>query len=134
MAATKKRKTNNSKRILIVGNDRTFNNVVKMRLEKNNYKAQVSLETDLSNDVVNKMRPDLLLYDLSVDENMHTSDLPINSSFTSLENVKIIYFGTKQDTQYRWQAISDGSAGFIEKPYQAEELLSQVSNALLVNE
>lgn len=122
-----------SKLILIIGNDDEFNYAVKMRLEKNGYKTIDTLKTDLTNDKVKDIQPDLLLYDISHDDNDCTGDFIINTVFPNMENIKIIYFGTKQDTKYRWQALSDGSAGFIEKPYEPEELLSQISNAFLAD-
>tara|TARA_R110002049_G_scaffold2743_5_gene21251 strand:+ start:147399 stop:147812 length:414 start_codon:yes stop_codon:yes gene_type:complete len=130
---TKSKSKSKKKLILIVGNDDIFNHVVKIRLEENGYKTLVSSESDLTNETIMKNQPDLLLYNLDNDDITHASELSINNDFSCLSRVKTIYFGTKQDTQFKWQALSDGSAGFIEKPYHADELLSQISNAFLVS-
>lgn len=120
------------KSILIVGANQAFIDVVKIRLEDNGYRARAVLDLHLTNNLVKNMHPDLLLYDLS-DENINILHrLEYHQSFPEIQQMKTIYFGTKQDVNFRWKALSNGLAGYIEKPYKPEELLYQIENALMV--
>ena len=122
---------NIEKNILIISCDCTFSDTVKMRLKANGYHAKAALESQLSNKLINSFKPDLLLYDLNNEQGNEVHQLIEDYELNSLNKIKTIYFGTKQDAKYKWSALSKGLAGFIEKPYQSDELLSQVENALL---
>ncbi len=123
---------NTKKSIVIVSCDEIFSSTVKMRLEANGYKASTIHKTILNKDVIDNIKPDLLLYDLN-DLKDNNDNKQACTQLSSIDKIKIIYFGTRQDIKHKWSALSNGLAGFVEIPYQSDELLSQIENALLTN-
>jgi DNA-binding response OmpR family regulator len=118
-----------AKKVLIVEDDEKIALALAVRLNSAGY------ETSTASDAVSgvrsalNLRPDLVLLDIS---------MPAGSGFTVAERVRsalstrtpIIFLTASKQPGYRERALELGAAGYFEKPYEAEALLTAVHQHL----
>jgi DNA-binding response OmpR family regulator len=117
-------------RILIVEDDRKIVMALTVRLKAHKHEVLAAFDAMGGTAVAVKEKPDLILLDIS---------MPAGGGFTVARNVQqnavtagvpIIFLTASKDQLVRQQAMEFGPAGFVEKPYDADELLATIREAL----
>jgi DNA-binding response OmpR family regulator len=117
------------KSILIIEDDRKIAMALTLRLKSAGYEATAAYDALTGVNAAIKNPPDLVLLDIC---------LPVSNGFTVAEKIQtlvptpipIIFITASKQPGFRQRANELGAAGYFEKPYEAEELLAAIQNAL----
>jgi DNA-binding response OmpR family regulator len=117
------------KTILIIENDRKIAMALTLRFKSAGYEVAAAYDALTGVKAAVQNPPDLVLLDIS---------LPDGNGFTVAEKIQalvrkpipIIFITASKQPGSRQKANELGAAGFFEKPYEAEELLAAIKNAL----
>jgi DNA-binding response OmpR family regulator len=127
----KTNETNNErpmKKILIVEDDQNIAKALAIRLKSAGYQVTVAADAMSGVAAALKIQPDLALLDISV---------PAGSGFGVAERIQLliptatplIFLTASKQPGLRQKAQDLGAAGFFEKPYEAEDLLTAIRRA-----
>jgi DNA-binding response OmpR family regulator len=128
----KTNETNNKrpmKKILIVEDDQNIAKALAIRLKLAGYEVTVASDAMFGVSSAVKIQPDLALLDIS---------LPAGTGFTVADRIKellpvatpFIFLTASKQPGLREKARELGAVGFFEKPYDAQELLAAIEDAL----
>jgi two-component system alkaline phosphatase synthesis response regulator PhoP len=117
------------KKILIIEDDRNLAMALTLRLKSAGYEATAAYDALTGLNAAVKNAPDLVLLDIC---------LPVGNGFTLSERIQTllptttpyIFLTASKQPGFRQKANKLGAAGYFEKPYEAEELLTAIQNAL----
>jgi DNA-binding response OmpR family regulator len=116
------------KKILVVDDEEDMATALKVRLKANGYDVILAFDCTQAFTVANKETPDLILLDIM---------MPVEDGFAVAERLKqsavthripIIFLTGVQGAQEK--AFKLGASGYLMKPYQPEELMKAIHNAL----
>ena len=117
-----------NKKILVVDDEKDMAKALKVRLKANGYNVVFASDSVEAFTVANQENPDLILLDIMI---------PGGGGFVVAERLKqssathripIIFLTGIQGGQER--AYKLGASGYLMKPYQPEELMETIHNAL----
>jgi DNA-binding response OmpR family regulator len=117
------------KKVLVVEDDRKIALALATRLKGAGYEASIAPDAITGVNLAVKLQPDLIVLDIS---------MPAGSGFDVAERVQtlvpklmpIIFLTASKQAGLRQRAMDLGAAGFFEKPYKGEELLTAIHAAL----
>ena len=117
------------KSILIIEDDRKIAMALTLRIKSAGYEATTAYDALTGLNAAVKNPPDLVLLDIC---------LPVGNSSTLFERIQtlfststpIIFITASKQAGFRQKANELGAAGYFEKPYDVEELLAAIQNAL----
>lgn len=116
-------------KILIIEDDRKIAMALGLRMKQAGYETTLAYDALSGVNSAVKLQPDLILLDIS---------MPAGNGFTVAERVQslvatptaIIFLTASKTPGLRARAEELGAAGFFEKPYNPEELLTRVKEVL----
>jgi DNA-binding response OmpR family regulator len=116
-------------KILIVEDDRNIAMALALRLRTAGQDVLLAHDALTGLDSAIKNRPDLVLLDIG---------LPAGSGLVVAERIQnlvsrytpVIFLTASRQPGLREKAMNLGAAGFLEKPYNAEDLMAAIENAL----
>jgi DNA-binding response OmpR family regulator len=116
------------KKILLVEDDKTLAMSVAVRLKANGYDVLTAHDALSGVSTAVKQRPDLMVLDIS---------MPAGGGISVAERVKriplappIIFMTAGKEPGLREKAMDMGAVAFFEKPYEEEDLLAAIREAL----
>jgi DNA-binding response OmpR family regulator len=117
------------KKVLIVEDDRKIAMALALRLQAAGQDVLLAYDALAGVITARKHRPDLVLLDIC---------LPAGDGFLVAETIQsllptvtsIIFLTASRQPGLREKATSLGAAGFLEKPFEVEELIAAIQNAL----
>lgn len=115
-------------RILLVEDEESIRDVVRMNLEIEGYEVVTSGNGRLALDLIAQQHFDLLLLDVMLPE-MDGFTIAEQVRLTNLE-VPILMLTAKDQPQDRITGLKKGADDYLTKPFNLEELLLRVSNLL----
>lgn len=112
--------------ILIVEDEITISNLIKMALEKHGYKCECAYDGESGADMIENKRFDLILLDIM---------LPKISGFELIEyinsfDIPVIFITAKSDITSRVKGLNLGADDYITKPFDISELQARVDAVL----
>lgn len=112
--------------ILIVEDESTISNLIKMALEKHGYSCDCAFDGESGADMVERKRYDLILLDVM---------LPIINGFELIEYIKdfntpVIFITAKSDVNSKVKGLNLGADDYITKPFDISELQARVDAVL----
>ncbi len=112
--------------ILIVEDESTISNLIKMALEKHGYSCDCAFDGESGADMVERKRYDLILLDVM---------LPKIGGFELIEYIKtfdtpVIFITAKSDISSRVRGLNLGADDYITKPFDISELQARVDAVL----
>lgn len=117
-------------KILIVEDDEKISMALTIRLRSAGYEVLAAHDALMAVSTARKAQPDLVLLDIM---------MPGGNGFTVAENLQnlsetaktpIIFLTASKKPGLKERAEEIGAAGFIEKPYDGDSLVSQVESVL----
>lgn len=108
------------KKILVVEDDNTINNLIKEILEKERYKVYSAYSGTEAIMILEKENIDLMLLDLML------PGLNGEQVINKVKNVPIIVISAKVEMKDKVNALLKGANDYITKPFCAEELIARV--------
>lgn len=115
-------------KILIVDDESEFRLMVSYLLKDHNYKVLNAEDCDTAEEKIKKESPDLILLDVKLPDNNGIRCLKEKESLIS--NIPIIMMAGHPDTHDAVEAIKEGAYDYITKPFNNEELISKIKQAL----
>ena len=117
------------KSILIIEDDRKIAMALALRIKSAGYEAATAYDALTGLNAAVKNPPDLVLLDIC---------LPVGDGFDVSKKIQtllpaptpIIFITASKQPGFRQKANELGAAGYFEKPYESEELLAAIQNAL----
>jgi CheY-like chemotaxis protein len=118
------------KKILIVEDDKHIVMALKIRLQAAGYEVVVAYDAALAMSTAVQHQPDLVLLDISMPggNGFMVAERLQDSMVTA--GVPMIFITASKQAELRKKAIELGAVGFFEKPYEAEDLLDAIEQAL----
>lgn len=112
--------------ILIVEDEATISNLLKMALEKHGYKCDCAFDGEMGADMIENKHYDLILLDVM---------LPKINGFELIEYIKgfdipVIFITAKTDITSRVKGLNLGADDYITKPFDITELQARVEAVL----
>jgi len=117
------------KNILIIEDDRKIALALTLRIKFAGYEATTAFDGLTGLDAAVKNPPDLVLLDICLPAG---DGLALSERIQTLlpAPVPVIFITASKQDGFRQKADELGAAGYFEKPYEAEELLAAIQNAL----
>lgn len=118
------------KRILLVDDEHHLVDMVKMRLEANDYEVITAYDGQEALDVARREKPDLIILDLmlpKMDGYKVCGLLKNDSRYTS---IPILLFTAKAQDDDMKQGRDVGADGYITKPFEPQVLLGKIKELL----
>ena len=118
------------KTLLVIDDVELHRDILKRRLEKLGYKVEVAGDGQEGLLLLSKKIISLILLDLN---------MPVMNGFTFLEKVKsnnkfadipVVIASSFDDEDIARDCLAFGASGFISKPYNMEQIISQIKSCL----
>jgi len=121
-----------TKSILIVDDESSIRNMLRMALEASNFKVDEAINAKSAHEKITQSLPDLVLLDWMMPG---TSGVELvrrirEDSDKKIRQLPIIILTAKDDDKHSIQALDTGADDFISKPFSPKNLISRI-NALL---
>lgn len=119
-----------TQKILVVEDDKKIATAIAVRLKAEGFKVDIAMDAAMGIACARKMEPDLILLDIS---------MPAGDGFIVAERLRslaqtmftpFIFLTASKQPGLRERAREAGAVDFLEKPYEAAELLNAVKDAL----
>ncbi len=117
----------NMKKILIVEDEASISDLIKIELESKGYKCDVASDGELACEYIDNKDYDLALLDVMV---------PKIDGYELLEYIKItkelpvIFITAKSQTKDKIKGLREGADDYITKPFEMEELVARIEVVL----
>ena len=118
------------KKILLVEDDVTFSNMLKHFLERHQYTVEVSYTIKNASTLLKKHSYNLIFTDLRLPDG-NGIDLLKQSKNTN-SNIPVVLMTSYAEVSTAVQAMKQGAFDYISKPFNPDEVLEVISNALEV--
>lgn len=118
------------KRILLVDDEVQLVEVVKMRLEANNYEVILAYDGQEALDKARKAKPDLIILDLmlpKIDGYKVCRMLKFDEKY---KNIPIVMFTARAQESDEKLGLEVGADAYIVKPFEPEMLLGKIAELL----
>jgi len=117
-------------KILIVEDDKKIATAIAVRLKAEGFEVEIAMDAAMGIAFARRIEPDLVILDIS---------MPAGDGFIVAERMRglsqtmftpFIFLTASKQPGLKERAQEVGAADFLEKPYQAADLLASVNNAL----
>lgn len=113
-------------RILVVDDERSITDMVRMFLSKNGYSCDTAADGGEAAELIEQKRYDLVLLDIM---------LPVIDGYDLIEYIKqyntpVIFITAKASVENRVRGLRLGAEDYIVKPFDLEELLARIETVL----
>ena len=117
----------NMNSILIVEDEESISDLIKIELESQGYKCDVANDGELAFDYIDNKNYDLILLDIMI---------PKIDGYEILEYIKMskelpaIFITAKSQTKDKIKGLREGADDYITKPFEIEELIARIEAVL----
>ncbi|MCB9914301.1 MAG: response regulator [Planctomycetes bacterium] len=118
------------KRILIVEDDQDIVEALAIRLQAAGYEVHRAFDVVLGTSAAVRVRPDLVLLDVSMPGGNGLMLAERLQNIPETAGTPVLFLTASKKTEIRDAALALGAVGFLEKPYDARELLRIVEETL----
>jgi len=118
----------NPTKIAIVEDDAVISQMYRMKFEAEGYQVEVAPNGKLGVDLVEKMRPDIILLDIRMPE---MSGLELQQELNRRgHQIPVVFVTGHGDVPMAVDAMKKGAFDFVQKPFRDQDLLDRVNRAL----
>ncbi len=118
------------KKVFIVEDDKKIALAMSVRLKTYGYEVTNAYDAVTAVNVARKCKPDLILLDISMPGGDGFALAERFQNLVDTAGVPIIFITASKKQGLREKAMEMGAAGFFEKPYDSEKLVSTVSTLI----
>jgi twitching motility two-component system response regulator PilH len=129
-AIARKNKPPKKKRILIVEDQAVISNMLKMRLEANNYEAITAGDGEEGLEKASREKPSLIILDVMLPKMNGYKVCQILKADPKYQAIPIILTSGRTPQEVRKVSKEVGADAVVSKPFEAEELLSKMKELL----
>ena len=117
-------------KILLVDDDRDLIKALTVRLKANGYAVAAAFDGISAVSAVRREKPDLVLLDIGLPAGDGFTVIQRINQLTSTYATPVIFLTARGDIETEIDAALEGSAGFVTKPFDSEQLLSLIRETL----
>ncbi len=129
-AIARKEKSPKKKRILIVEDQAVISNMLRMRLEANNYEVMTAADGQEGLEKAHKENPNLIILDIMLPKMNGYQVCQLLKADPKYKTIPIIISSGRTPQEIRKVSKEVGADAFVSKPFEAEELLSKMKDLL----
>lgn len=118
------------KKILVVDDDKKISKALAIRLKANGYEVHAAFDGLQAVSAARSFRPDLIVMDINMPAGGGLSAAERIGDLVETAGTPVIFITASKKDHHRIHARSLGATGFFEKPYDSEDLLSAIGDAL----
>lgn len=118
------------KKILVVEDDQDIVEALSLRLEAAGYEVIKAYDVILGTMAAINSKPDLAILDVSMPGGNGLILAERIKENPEVANMPFLFITASKKPEIREQAMALGASGFIEKPYDAKELMDMVESTL----
>jgi DNA-binding response OmpR family regulator len=118
------------KRVLVVEDDIDINKALSLRLNAAGYEVYTAQDGLVGLCTAVRERPDLLILDVTMPGGDGLSVVERLKNNPDVPDIPFIILTASKRPDYREAATALGASAFLEKPYEARDLLAAVARAL----
>ncbi|MDD4956305.1 MAG: response regulator [Candidatus Omnitrophica bacterium] len=119
-----------ARKILIIDDDADFVGTLSKRLLANKYDVTVAFDAVQGLAKAHKEKPDLILLDISMPAGGGESFFRNIKQSVNTATIPVILLTAHNDSMLRAKFMQQGAHAFITKPYEPQELMSEIKKAL----
>lgn len=120
----------NKKRILVVEDEKAMVDMIKMRLEANNYEVLVAYDGQEGLDKAKKEKPDLIILDLMLPRMDGYKVCGLLKKDTRYNKIPIVMFTAKARKEDKKLGEEVGTDAYIVKPFEPQVLLEKIKELI----
>ena len=117
-------------KILIIEDEFDTAKVVRKRLSEHGFQSIIAVDGYHGVEFAHKERPDLIILDLMLPAGDGLSVLKNLRFSMHTMNIPVIVLTGIQDEKYKQQVLDEGVDAYMEKPYEASELIDTIKKIL----
>jgi len=117
-------------RILIADDEEDVRLILKDRLELSGFETLESYSGVHTIETAQKHKPDLILLDMLMPAGTGPSVVSALKSRSETQGIPIIVLTALREPELKQEMIALGAQGFIQKPYDSENLVGQIRSLL----
>jgi len=118
------------KKILIADDDHDIVELLESRLMANNYNVVTAHDCSDAIKKAYSESPDLILLDIKMPKVGGLSAFDSLQMYSRTESIPVIFITAYPSKDIQDKAYAMGAAGFVAKPFDTDELISKINNAL----
>ena len=118
------------KRILIVEDEIELNEMIKMRLEANDFEITTAFDGQEGLEKARELEPDLIILDLMLPKIDGYKVCGLLKSDSRYNKIPIIIFTALAQTSNKEMGMELGADAYITKPFQSEVLLTKIKELI----
>lgn len=118
------------KKVMIVEDDKKIAMALSVRLKSCGYEVEASHDAVVAVSNAKTFKPDLILLDISMPGGDGFSLAERFNNLVDTAGVPIIFVTASKKIGLKEKAMAMGAAGFFEKPYDADLLLTKVNSLI----
>ena len=118
------------KKILIVDDDTDLLLALRIRLRSRGYATSLASDATMAIRKAVQEKPDLILLDIGLPDQNGFLVLDHLKQNTDLASIPVIIVSARPSDVYKGAAVMAGARAYFEKPFNNEELLHAIRNAL----
>lgn len=119
-----------NKKILVVDDEKNIVKLIASRLKANNYEVVAACEGLYAIKMAHEEKPDLIILDIMMPAGNGLSVFKNLQDSVATAFIPVIFLTACASEETRKQALEMGAKDFLTKPFNAEELLLKVKEAL----
>ncbi len=119
-----------SSKILVVDDSAMVRKVIRSFLDGEGYEIVITSEAAKACDLIGKINPDLVILDIMMPDMDGYTFLRHIRKEKSPESLPVIIISTKKREAMEDLFVSYGISGYLEKPFQKDELVALIKKAL----
>jgi two-component system cell cycle response regulator len=117
-------------KILIIEDDQASRQLLKVRLEQNEYETVFAADAVTAIHVAREERPDLVLLDFGLPGGDGVVVMDRLKTFPALSQIPVIVVSAREPITTEPRAIAAGASAYVQKPIDFPALLDAVKRAL----
>jgi CheY-like chemotaxis protein len=129
-ALAKKVEKEKKKRILVVEDQTIISNMLKLRLEANNYEVLTAEDGEVGLEKARKQKPNLIIMDIMLPKMNGYKVCQLLKGDLKYKSIPIIISSGRTPQEIRKVGKTVGADAFVSKPFEAEVLLSKIKELL----
>ena len=119
------------KKILLIEDEHDLVQVMKKRLLVAGYEVMISQDAVIGTSEAHAFKPDLIILDLMIPAGGGHLVLSRLESASSTSNIPVLVITAMRDEATKKKIMDLGVAGYMEKPFEIEDVLSEIKKILV---